>query len=47
MLHLIAFESLEREAKNLPVPISAFSVFNEEECRDVILIYLEELERAA
>lgn len=38
----IPFELLDLEAKRLPVPVNAFSFYDDEH-RDVVLVYEEEL----
>lgn len=43
---LIKFEFYHRMAETLPVPAMAYG-FCDEENRDVLLVYEEELERAA
>lgn len=42
----IPFEDLEWEAKSLPVPMNAFSFFDDEH-REVVLVYEEKFEEAA
>lgn len=42
----VPFEFYEHAAKRLPLPVNAFSVFDDEH-RDVILVYELELEVAA
>lgn len=42
----VPFELYEHTAKHLPLPVNAFSFFDDEH-RDVVLVYEENLEEAA